>query len=173
MILANTFENRANLATLVRSGGVAILPAGTVMGLFALPGFAGKITELKGRDEGKRFLLNAADLDMARAIAPVSKKEALLLANPLITVVLANGTGVRIPDDKALVEIIRAVGESLISSSCNKAGEAPALTAVAAEAIFPDVPVLEESCVLAGAPSAIVKVERGEVIVLRPGAATV
>ena len=170
MILANTFENRANLAELLRSGGVAILPAGTVMGLFVLPGKSGKITELKGRDGSKRFLLNAADLAMARTLAPISDKEAKLLADPLVTVVLANDTGVRIPSDKALVEIIHKVGEPLVSSSCNKAGEDPALTAAAAEKIFPDVPVLAEDARLVGTPSTIVKVERGEVSVLRAGA---
>jgi len=40
----------------------------------------------------------------------------------------------------------------------------------AAEKIFPDVPVLAEDARLVGTPSTIVKVERGEVSVLRAGA---
>jgi len=171
MILASTSENRASLAELIKSGGVAILPAGTVMGLFGLPAAREKIAALKGRDAEKRFLLNAADLEMARAIAPINKKEAELLSNPLITVVLADGTGVRIPDGRILKEIIRAVGSPLISTSCNKSGGEPALSAAAAEKVFPDVPTLADDGRLAGSPSTIVKVEDGEVVVLRAGAA--
>ena len=178
MILASNSANVAKAAEVLRSGGVVVAPTGTIMGIVAradCPAAVEKVCALKSRARGKPLLVNAASIAMAARVGIVGAKERELLKNPLISVLLkARGggrVGVRIPSDKTILSLIKAVGAPLVSTSCNVAGKAPAKDAAAAERLFPKLLILEATGPQTGEASTIVRVERSKVVVVR-GAST-
>ncbi|MDR3126676.1 MAG: Sua5/YciO/YrdC/YwlC family protein [Rickettsiales bacterium] len=168
MILSPNAGNIARVAGIVERGGVAIAPAGTVFGVIADAGNAAAVDavySLKARARSKKFLVNVSRLDglegleaaLARAFWPGDLS------------IVVNGVGYRVPSDPVLAEILRAVGRPLVSTSCNRAGGSPALSAAEAEAAFPDIPVIDSRAPLSGVPSTIVEVVGGKIRILRRG----
>jgi L-threonylcarbamoyladenylate synthase len=192
MTLKPTRMNIRLMADAIRRGLPAIFPAGTVFGMGGLassPELCGKIAGLKGGRGDKSFLVNAASLSTIRKIAHVNRLEQALIRafmpGPLTIAlkvkpgarlapgVIRNDTvGVRIPDSRVLLSIIRAVGEPIISTSCNLSARPPATNAKEAEKIFPDIPAMEAGEPLSGIPSTIVEVSGSGVKILRVGAIT-
>ncbi|HEY6807914.1 MAG TPA: L-threonylcarbamoyladenylate synthase [Gemmatimonadales bacterium] len=134
------------IAAHLRAGGLLAYPTETVYGLGSLargPDLAA-LAALKGRAEGKPFLLLVSDRRMAEAqgLAFTPAADALARAfwpGPL-TLVLAGGGG-RLPDalrgpeggiavrwtaHPLIARLVAALGEPLTSTSANLPGEAPA-----------------------------------------------
>ena len=86
---------------------------------------------------------------------------------------LHRGTGTvafRLPDDAGLRALLRETGP-LVAPSANPQGEPPAKTIEDAEGYFGDtVDFYVDGGLLDGEPSTLVKIENGNIVVLRQGA---
>ena len=152
-------------------------PTDTVYGLAALPSAAGRIYEAKGRPADKQLIAMAAEAFGFEALVEVNARARELMARhwpgPL-TLVLPTVSGdpptlgVRVPDHHLALELLRAVGEPVLTTSANHSGEPPALTA--GEVRLPSVAaVLDGGRAPGGTPSTVVAVEGQRLRVIRPG----
>ncbi|MDR2099177.1 MAG: L-threonylcarbamoyladenylate synthase [Rickettsiales bacterium] len=187
MAMAPTRGNIRLVAGIIKAGRPAIFPAGTVFGMGGLAGserLADEIRSLKGRKKEQGFLVNLPSLAAIRKIARVGALEAELMRGFMpggLTLVLElkpgvrlaaarDGTvGVRIPDSRTLLSILRIVGEPVISTSCNRTGQPPAMSVSDAEKIFPGIPAIGDTSRPSGTPSTIARVEGSDIRILRPG----
>jgi L-threonylcarbamoyladenylate synthase len=190
-ILTCTPENLERAAELLRSGGLVAIPTETVYGLAADVSngraVAG-IYEAKGRPSFNPLIAHVADMAMAVKIAvfdPLSQKLAesfwpgpltLVLplkegtpVNSLVTAGLST-IGVRCPKGPA-GELIRLLGHPLAAPSANSSGRISATSAAAVEADLGErIPlILDGGASPVGVESTIVKVDGGNVRLLRPG----
>ena len=176
---------------LIEAGEVVAIPTETVYGLAAdaTNGRAvARIFEVKGRPRFNPLIAHVASLDMARAIAvldPLSQRLAeafwpgpltLVLPlspgspiHPLVTAGL-DTVAVRMPRGFG-AGLIAALGRPLAAPSANSSGRISATSAAAVAADLGErIPLIVDGGQTAvGLESTIVKVERGEVTLLRPG----
>ena len=120
-------ETLGTISTIIRDGGVAILPCDTIYGLCAAYGIGEKpLMEIKGRDKNKAFLV-LATIDQAKALCPVIPEDILESWPAALTVILNRREGgtiaVRVPNDSFLQELLSEVGCPIYSTSVNMAGE--------------------------------------------------
>lgn len=121
-------ETLETISSLIKEGGVAVLPCDTIYGLCAVYKLGEKaLMDLKGRDSNKPFLVLATKkqaLELCRDIP-----EDILSSWPAaLTVILEkkNGEGtiaVRVPNDPFLQKLLEMVGAPIYSTSVNIAGE--------------------------------------------------
>jgi L-threonylcarbamoyladenylate synthase len=132
----------------LNSGGVLVLPTDTLPGFHCRVDAAegiGRIAAIKGRSSGKPLLILASDLTQAtETLKPLSERQENLarqcwpgpftLVFPAADHVPAQVTagtgtlGVRIPEHPELQELIARCGCPLVSTSCNREGDAPCST---------------------------------------------
>lgn len=170
-------------ARVLRAGGVVAYPSETVWGLAALPDAAAQLFRRKGRDEGKPVQGSFLDLEAARAfVQPDRAFEALavFLPGPLTLVTPASAAcpaalapggrvGVRVPDHPVAQALLAQVGGVLATTSCNRSGEAAALTfAQARELDLADLVLPDAGVPAQGLPSTVLDVPARRV--LREGA---
>jgi L-threonylcarbamoyladenylate synthase len=164
-------------AELIRGGEVVAFPTDTVYGLAALPAAAGRIYAAKGRPADKQLIAMAADTGAFESLVEINAAARALMVRhwpgPL-TLVLPTTSGdpttlgVRIPDHPLALELLREVGEPVLTTSANRSGEPPALTAGGVR--LPGVTaVLDGGRAPGGVPSTVVAVEGDRVRVIRPG----
>ena len=120
-------ESLETIATIVRDGGVVILPCDTIYGLCAAYGIGEKpLMEIKGRDRNKAFLV-LATLDQAKSICSEIPDDILASWPAALTVILNRKDGgtiaVRVPNDPFLQKLLDSVGCPIYSTSVNIAGE--------------------------------------------------
>ena len=118
----------AEIVELIRSGGVVLLPTDTIYGLHALttdPRAVERLTQIKGRQEGKPFIVIAASADqfesLGASVPPIVKK---IWPAPL-TAILRRGSGTiatRVPRLDWLRDLLSKSGP-LFSTSANRSGE--------------------------------------------------
>ena len=160
----------------LREGGVIAFPTDTVYGLAVLPGGESKVYELKGRPEERPLILMVAEPAAAEAFVEVDRRARTFMERwwpgPL-TLVLPAGErtlGVRIPDHPLALELLRSAGP-LMTTSANRHGEPPALTAEEAARLPGLAGVLDGGRVPGGEPSTVISLVPGrELIVVREGA---
>ncbi len=153
----------ATLAEWILAGGPAIFPTDTLPALAALPAAAGQIWALKARPSSKPLILMGAEPEtLFAALELPPRPQWLELAErcwpgALTLVLPARGAvvealqpgvmasearlGLRIPDCKRACELLRRTGP-LATTSANRSGDLPCLTAAQAEVVFPQVPRL-------------------------------
>jgi L-threonylcarbamoyladenylate synthase len=164
-------------AELIRGGEVVAFPTDTVYGLAALPSAAGRIYAAKDRPADRQLIAMAADPAAFDALVEVNPTARALMERhwpgPL-TLVLPTRSGdpptlgVRIPDHPLALELLRAVGEPLLSTSANRSGEPPALSADGVR--LPGVAaVLDGGRAPGGVPSTVLAVEGERLRIIRPG----
>jgi L-threonylcarbamoyladenylate synthase len=118
------------LAEVLRAGGVALLPTDTIYGLHALaadPLAIARIRAMKGRDDGKPFVVIASSIEQLRALgAVVPEQLSGLWPAPLTAILVAGETTIaaRIPDLAWLRALLDRTGP-LVSTSANRSGEPP------------------------------------------------
>ena len=178
----------------LKRGGVIAYPTETVFGLGCDPRDANavrRIFRMKGRDDRKPVLLVASSIAQVRKVAMLTGS-ALQLAKrywpgPLTLVLPARpGSGlakrivpagevaIRVTSSKTASSIARRFGFPIVSTSANRSGEPPCITADEVRAVFtkraaPDV-VVDGACA-GGPPSTLVRVHAdGTIEVLRRGA---
>jgi tRNA threonylcarbamoyl adenosine modification protein (Sua5/YciO/YrdC/YwlC family) len=157
------------VAALLRSGGVVLMPTDTIYGLHALPSQSSKVAGIKGRDEAKRFVTIAASIDQVPAQVP----EALRSIWPApLTAILRSGAAtiaVRVPDLAWLRELLEKTGP-LISTSANRSGEPPVTEPSALPAdVLERLDGVVDSGRIGAKPSAIVDFTETEPRFIRDG----
>jgi len=163
-------------ASVLRSGGIVLVPTETVVGLVAAE--AGRLNAVKGSDPGKPLALLCASAEEAFSLAAEVPPPARALADaywpgPLTLVLDAGGektVGVRVPAG-AVVDVLRAYGGPLFATSANPSG-GPAPRSLGE--VQPDVAGAAD-LVVGGEPgsgeaSAVVDLSGAEARVLRPTA---
>ncbi len=169
-----------------RDDGVLLVPTETVYGLVcdaAHEAARAKIYEMKRRPASKLLTLFFASREAVETAFPdmpeTAKRFAAAFCPGPVTLIVPDGdafTGFRIPDHPALLNLLKACGRPLASTSANLSGQPPAHTvdeALASLAIPPDG-VLDGGAIPPdSAASTVIKVERdGAWSVLRPGPVT-
>jgi L-threonylcarbamoyladenylate synthase len=139
----------ARAAGLLRAGDVVAFPTDTVYGLAALAGHGRavrRVYEVKGRPLSQPLILMMADAGQLETWADVDERARHYMKRwwpgPLTLVLRAregvdpplggeDGTiAARVPDHEVALALLREVGEPLATTSANRSGEPPALTAL-------------------------------------------
>ena len=185
-------ERLQEAADLLRAGEVLAYPTDTLYGLAAdprNPAAVRRLFDLKGRAADTAVPVIACDLeqveshagrltDLDRRLAgrfwpgPLSL---VLEAWPSLApgVAAADGTvAVRVPDHAIARALARLAGHPLTATSANRTGEKPAATADEAIAALGGgvAMVVDGGPTTGGAPSTIVRVRAGRVVLVREGA---
>ena len=184
-----TFNDKEYLKNLLLSDKVIAFPTETVFGLGAISSSEkafNNLVKVKNRTPDKPFTLMCSNVEQIKKFAVVDEVSAKLIKKfmpgsiTLILKVLPNvpkyitlGTefiGVRIPENKELIDLIDYVGEPLLVPSANKSGDAPALTHEQVKEIFDkEISACVKGTVNKSVPSTIVKVDNGIISLLRNG----
>ena len=146
----------ADLAARLRNGEPALFPTDTLPALASRPESAGQLWELKQRPQNKPLILMGASaqelwawlgIDPDPAWTALVKQHwpgALTLVVPAAPALVeplhpgGDSLGLRIPACPEALELLRLSGP-LATTSANRSGEEPSLTAAAAAARFPQV----------------------------------
>jgi L-threonylcarbamoyladenylate synthase len=176
-LLAGDAAGVTRAAELIKAGEVVAFPTDTVYGLAALPAAAGRIYAAKGRPADKQLIAMAADAIAFEGLVRFSERARRLAARnwpgPL-TLVLPTVSGepptlgVRVPDHRLARDLLRAVGELVLTTSANRSGDPPALAAAQVR-LRGVAAVLDGGRIGGGEPSAVVAVEGDQMRVIRPG----
>jgi len=171
------------------AGGVVVLPTDTIYGfsteLSNREGFE-RVVAIKRCGGGRRFVYLASSIEMVSLFiggwGSGSEAELRSIWPASLTVVLPSGPEVpdwvgetialRVPKAGKLRAIIEAVGQPILSTSVNRAGEAPRLTADSIEDDFGDEIdlIVVEDAADDSVPSTIVDLTGAEPRVVRQGA---
>lgn len=167
-----------------------ITPTDTVYGILAdatNPAAIEKVYLAKQRDRRKPLIMLVADEKMLREYVVElndletklihdflpGKMTILLRRNEKVLGSVVNGgelIGIRIPDQPELIEIIRAVGNPLVSTSANLSEHATVTNPDLLESeILEKIRYVENAGTIESAPSTLVKVEDDKVKILREG----
>lgn len=169
-----------------RDDGVLLVPTETVYGLVcdaSHEAARAKIYEMKRRPASKLLTFFFASRQAAEAAFPAmpetAKRFAAAFCPGPVTLIVPDGdafTGFRIPDHPALLNLLKACGRPLASTSANLSGQPPAHTVdeALASLAFPPDGVLDGGAIPPdSAASTVIKVERdGAWSILRPGPVT-
>ncbi len=117
-------------AGLLRRGEVLVLPTDTVYGFSGIVGKTDeKIRKIKGRDEGKPFIVLVDSIEKARAMSfdHIPDELAAFWPGPLTVIVRRienplSTVAVRCPGDEWLRNVIREAGSPVYSTSVNRSG---------------------------------------------------
>ena len=179
MVLKPTRAGLQRAAKMLRSGGVIAFPTDTVYGLGASADdeLAGRrIYQIKGRPAGMPLILMVAAESQLEGLVHVdSRAEAYMRKwwpGPLTLILHAPGgktLGVRIPQHKVALELLRHAGP-LMTTSANLHGEEPAMNAAEAEKLAGVMAVLDGGAAPGGTASSVLDLTGPEPHVLREGA---
>jgi tRNA threonylcarbamoyl adenosine modification protein (Sua5/YciO/YrdC/YwlC family) len=121
------------IANVLRTGGVALLPTDTIYGLHALAlddEAVARVRAMKERDDHKPFVIIAASAEqLEKIVAAIPDVLREIWPAPL-TAILASGEttiAARVPDLPWLRKLLERTG-ALISTSANRSGEPPITT---------------------------------------------
>ncbi len=174
----------------IKQGNLVITPTDTVYGILAdatNPAAIEKVYLAKQRDRRKPLIMLVADEKMLREYVVElndletklihdflpGKMTILLRRNEKVLGSVVNGgelIGIRIPDQPELIEIIRAVGNPLVSTSANLSEHATVTNPDLLESeILEKIRYVENAGTIESAPSTLVKVEDDKVKILREG----
>ncbi|MBN2072206.1 MAG: threonylcarbamoyl-AMP synthase [Candidatus Krumholzibacteriota bacterium] len=128
----------------MRSGGIAVLPTDTLYGLHCLASDIAaieKIIDLKGRKGETGFILLASDISMVDEVVsewpddyrgrldeiwPAPLTAVLPAGSKVIPLLSPKGkVAVRVPSLGPLRQLIRILGETIVSTSVNRSGRPP------------------------------------------------
>ena len=179
MVLKPTRAGLTRAAQLIRGGGVVAFPTDTVYGLGAAADdevARRRIYRIKGRPIGLPLILMvAAESQLEGWVHVDSRSEALIRRwwpGPLTLILHAKGggtLGVRIPQHKVALELLRAAGP-LMTTSANLHGKDPAMSASEAGALTGLAAVLDGGAAPGGTASTVLDLTGPEPHVLREGA---
>lgn len=167
---------------LLHEGGVILFGADTVYGLACAadrPDAIARMVALKGRDAGKpnallAFSIGAAEPVLRGLSVRTAAAARALLPGP-VTLVLPDGTGLRVPELAPGAAPLAAIPTLVVQSSANVAGEpAPGTLADVAPALRAAVDLELDAGPLPGSASTVIDLsayeEDGAWTILRPGA---
>lgn len=178
------------IVEVLNNGGIVITPTDTVYGIMgdALnENVIIKVFEIKKRPFSKPLLLLMNSFEMVEQYTDeISEKEKILMERywpGLVTFILkkndkvsnlitsGNDTvGIRIPDNKDLLEIISRLNRPVISTSANITGtEVITSTKLLEKDLIDNIDYIEDGGEVDNVSSTIVRVENNELIILRNG----
>lgn len=180
--------NIDKICDILNDGGLVISPTDTVYGIMgdALnDDVVRKIYDIKKRPYSKPLLLLMSDLDMIFEYTnSLNSNEIKLLQSVLgVTVILKKNekisnlitanddyVGIRIPDNKELIEIISKLNRPVVSTSCNISDE-EVITSISLldDSLKNSVDYIYDGGDVNSLPSTIVKFDNEKLIVLRAG----
>ena len=166
-------------AKILKSGGVVAFPTETVFGIGAsleCPEAIKRIFKIKKRPKKKPLQVLVANLRQAKKLGELSTKSLELLKEewpgPLTLVVYKNKTvpklvtggtskvGLRMPDHKIALELIKKCGP-IVATSANKSGGEPALSTKEAKKKVPEVDFILPGRVKSGQASRVIDATKG------------
>ncbi len=174
----------------IKDGNLVITPTDTIYGILADAtniNSVEKVFECKNRNKCKALILIADSIDMlkdyTKDISSLEKEimekyfpgklTILLHKNSKVDDEITGGSqlvGIRIPDNKDLIEIIKRVGKPLISTSANISGQNPITNPKEIEPeLLEHISYVEDGGVVNSEPSSLIKIENNKIIVLRDG----
>ena len=177
----------------LKKGNIVITPSDTIYGILADAmniDAVKKVFEAKNRDYNKPLILLMSSLDMVlKYTNNVSELEKELLTkyeNGALTLILnkndkidklvtANNetVGVRIPNNRDLLEIINNIGNPLVSTSANITNKEPITNINLLEReMLEKVSYVEDGGVINSPASTIIKVVDNKILFLREGSLT-
>lgn len=180
----------ARAVRLLRGGEVIGFPTDTVYGLAALASdekAVRRVFEVKGRSLSQPLILMVAEAGWLAAWARVDDRAreymqawwpgplTLVLpapswiGPPLTSSELPRTVAARIPDHPVAMTLLREVGEALATTSANRSGEPPALTALETAWVEGLGAVLDAGRAPGGVPSTLLDLSGERPAVLRPG----
>lgn len=180
-ILAQSPDAVGEVAEVVSSGGLVVIPTDTVYGLACSPSnerAVGRLFEIKSRERSKAIAVLAAGEDQVWQIAqrtPRAEELAMSWPGP-ITLILARtptssewelggdgrSIGVRIPDHPFARALMERSGP-LAATSANPAGiPTPAVVSSVAEALGDDVDLYVDGGSLEASPSEVISLVEAE-----------
>jgi tRNA threonylcarbamoyl adenosine modification protein (Sua5/YciO/YrdC/YwlC family) len=137
-IVTSSDLNLHLIASILKEGGVAIVPTDTVYGLVCHPDFPQaleRIRQMKHRDRDKPFQLLMASVDQVWENGAVKTPEVEQFASFWpggLTLVLethdGRTEGYRVPNDAQLQKLLLQSGGALKATSVNVSGEPPAIS---------------------------------------------
>ncbi len=190
MILGANVKNIDLIKTKFKNGEVVIFPTDTVFGIGCIASnnmAIERIYSLKERDKNKSLLLNFANIRQVENFAYLDEKVTFLIEQfmpgPLSIILKVkpgtslsnyvindNKIGIRIPNNKVLLDIISSINYPIVSTSCNKSGFLPAINAQEAEKIFgKDITILKEEKCTDNISSTIIDMSESKVKYIREG----
>lgn len=123
----------AKASAIVKSAGVIIYPTDTCYGIGGLriPLVEGKVSKIKGRGEGKKYSVIVDSIKKINQIAEVNPRQEKILQKNLpgkFTFILKSHEsketiGIRLPKHRFSVELAKAAGRSILSTSANLSGK--------------------------------------------------
>ncbi len=120
-------ETLETISTLIKEGGVVVLPCDTIYGLCAAYKIGDKaLMDLKGRPEDKPFLI-LATIEQAKKLCVFIPDDILSSWPAPLTVILntvdGKKTAIRVPADPFLQNLLELTEMPIYSTSVNMAGE--------------------------------------------------
>jgi L-threonylcarbamoyladenylate synthase len=182
----------ASVVAGARAGRVISFPTDTVPALAVIPEHREEIFQLKQRSPDKPLILMGASLenlwdfvDVNDPAFPIWQELAQSKLPGALTLVLPqnpnlpllnegfNNIGIRIPDHKRAIAVLRQTSP-LLTTSANFSGQSPLMTMAAISLQFPQVLALEQSTqimdqVITGQPSTVIEWTKTGWVVKRQG----
>ena len=172
---------------ILKAGGVGIIPTDTVYGI-ACPAFnesaLKRLFDIKGRDEDKPPIVLISSLKDLELFGVKIGKLAKIFIKKFwpgpISIIFTikselnyldkgKGLAIRLPNDKKVLEFLKQTGP-LATSSANFQGLPPAKNIIEAKKYFGGkVDFYEEGGELISLPSTLVRINKGQIEVLREG----
>lgn len=174
----------------IKKGNLVITPTDTIYGILADAtniNAIEKVFECKNRSKHKPLILIVDSMNMLQEYTKnisflekeiiekyfPGKLTILLHKNSKVNDEITGGSelvGIRIPDNKDLIEIIRRVGNPLISTSANISGEKIITNPKEIEPrLLENISYIEDEGTINSEPSSLIKIEDNEIKVLREG----
>lgn len=172
----------------LKNGNIVITPTDTVYGILAdalNEEAVKKVYDAKKREYGKPFILYVSDKEMlykyTKNLNALEKElidkyipgklTIILNKNDNVSNLVTKDTvGIRIPNNKDLIEIINRVGNPLITTSANISSKETITSIDKIEREMLDkISYIEDGGEIKALPSTIIKVENNKIIFLREG----
>lgn len=182
--------NIDKICEVINNGGIVITPTDTIYGIMgdALnENVIRKVFEIKKRPFNKSLLLLMDSFEMVEQYTEeISEKERLLMdrywpglvtfilkKNDKVSELITSGNdtvGIRIPNNKDLLEIIRRLNRPVISTSANITGtEVITSTQLLEKDLIDNIDYIEDGGEVDSESSTIIKIEDNKLVVLREG----
>ncbi|HEY0979963.1 MAG TPA: L-threonylcarbamoyladenylate synthase [Candidatus Paceibacterota bacterium] len=186
----------ASVAEILLQEKIAVIATDTLYGIVGRAlskSVVERIYEVKGRDENKPFIILIPSIETLKEFGIVlsesEKEKAEALWPGAVTIILplpqetqkqfsylhrrTNTLAFRMPNKRELIDLLKETGP-LVAPSANPQGKSPAITIEEARSYFGDmVDHYEDAGDVESEPSTIICLEKGEVAVIRQGAARI
>lgn len=182
--------NIDKICEVINNGGIVITPTDTIYGIMGdslNENVIRKVFEIKKRPFNKPLLLLMDSFEMVEQYTEeISEKERLLMdrywpglvtfilkKNDKVSELITSGNdtvGIRIPNNKDLLEIIRRLNRPVISTSANITGtEVITSTQLLEKDLIDNIDYIEDGGEVDSESSTIIKIEDNKLVVLREG----